>query len=103
MEFDRDDYEILLDDAGTVRIVVRTGGRPRIDVYAVILQARVEDHWRTVRLIDNHLDRHHMHRYHGGVNGEPEHFAYGAVREVIPQAIDYMREHYRPIIESWTP
>lgn len=103
MDFDRDPFEIPVDAAGRVRILVRTGGRPRIEVYAVVLQAMVEGEWRAVRLIDNHLDQHHMHRYDGSRKGAPEHFAYGTVHEVIPQAIRYMRDHYEPIIESWHP
>ena len=40
-----------------------------------------------MRLIDNHLDHHHMHRYDGREKSDPEHFANGTVNEVIPQAI----------------
>lgn len=81
MDFDRDPFEIPVDAAGRVRILVRTGGRPRIEVYAVRLQAMVD----------------------GSRKVTPEHFAYGTVHEVIPQAIRYMRDHYEPIIESWRP
>jgi hypothetical protein len=99
MDFDRDPVTIDLDES--VRILFRSGGRP-IDHYAVMLQVAVDDEWRTVRLIDNHLDYHHMHRYDGHEKGDPEHFAHGTVNEVIPQAIRYMRDHFQPIIHSWT-
>lgn len=99
MDFDRDPVTIDLDES--VRILFRSGGRP-IDHYAVMLQVAVDDEWRTVRLVDNHLDQHHMHRYHGQEKGDPEHFAHGTVNEVIPQAIRYMRDHFEPIIHSWT-
>jgi hypothetical protein len=42
------------------RILVRVGGRP-VQEYAVMLQIQLEQQWRTIRLIDNHLDQHHMH------------------------------------------
>jgi len=99
MDFDRD--PVTIDLGERVRILFRSGGRP-IDHYAVMLQVEFDGEWSTVRLIDNHLDHHHMHRYDGGEKSDPEHFAHGTVNEVIPQAIRYMRDHCQPIIDSWT-
>jgi hypothetical protein len=102
MEFNRDDYCIDLDRGKRVRILVRQGGHPQIRFYAVMLQLDVGSVWRTVRLIDNHLDHHHMHRYDGATKGESTLFAYGTPQQVIPQAIDYLRTNHRSIIEQWT-
>jgi hypothetical protein len=99
MDFDRD--PVTIDLSERARILFRSGGRP-IDHYAVMLQVEIDGEWHTVRLIDNHLDQHHMHRYDGHQKGGPEHFAHGTVNEVIPQAIRYMRDHFQPIIDSWT-
>lgn len=99
MEFDRAPFVRILPN-GTARVLVRTGGRP-IEHYAVMLQVIIDGEWATVRLIDNHLDQHHMHRYHGEVKDDPERFAHGAVNEVIPQAIRYLSDHHEAIIRSW--
>ncbi len=41
--------------------------------YSVVLLAREEGEWRTVRVYDNHLGVPHMHRYtHAGVKQDGE-------------------------------
>jgi hypothetical protein len=65
MQFDRDWVQRLSTDGA--RVIVRCGGRP-ITCYAVILEHRVsagpKPVWRAVCMIDNHMDRRHMHRPH---------------------------------------
>ena len=67
-----------------------------------MLQIRLEQQWRTIRLIDNHLDQHHMHRYHGSHKQPGEHFATGETRAVLPQAIHHLAETADATIDSWT-
>jgi hypothetical protein len=69
MRFDQE-FEIPLSRPDG-RILVRTGGRP-IKEYAVMLQVQFGERWRTIRLIDNHLDQHHVHRYDGLVKRQLE-------------------------------
>lgn len=84
------------------RIALRRGGRP-IREYAVKLQVRVGGEWVAIRLIDNHLNRHHMHRYtRDRGKQDPEHFPTGTVNQAIPVAIEYFQSAYRSIIQSWT-
>ena len=70
--------------------------------YAVMLQVQFAGRWATLRLIDNHLDQHHMHRYDGLDKQQPgTHFAVGPARSVLPDAIRYLVETADPIIDSW--
>lgn len=88
------------DDA---RVLVRTGGRPAT-AYAVLLQLEVYGQWTTIRLIDNHLDEHHMHRYGGSSKRQPgERFADGKIEEVLPKAIAHLVGVANSIIDSWKP
>lgn len=99
MQFDRE-FEIPLSLAHP-RVLVRTGGRPT-HTYAVLLQIEHHEQWTTVRLIDNHLDRHHMHRYDGHNKQDTEQFAVGDVSKVLPEAIRYLTETASAaIICSW--
>jgi hypothetical protein len=99
MRFDRE-FVIPL-ERPDARVLVRTGGRPAT-VYAVLLQLRVRGRWTTIRLIDNHLDEHHMHRYDGSNKLQPgESFADGRIEEVLPKAIKHLVGSANSIIESW--
>lgn len=99
MRFDHE-FEIPLSRADA-RILVRMGGRP-VQEYAVMLQVQLAEQWRTIRLVDNHLDQHHLHRYDGPSKQQPgEYFAVGEVRTVLPQAIRYLVETADSIIDSW--
>ncbi|MGH2880966.1 MAG: hypothetical protein ACRDK4_15335 [Solirubrobacteraceae bacterium] len=98
MQFDRE-FEIPL-WLTHARVLVRTGGQP-IHTYAVLLQIEHDEQWTTVRLIDNHLDRHHMHRYDGDSKQDAEQFAVGDVSKVLPDAICYLTKTASAIILSW--
>lgn len=58
--------------------------------------------WEEVRLFDNHLDHHHMHRY-TRLQGKqpPETFHPGPVNAAIPAAIEHLKANSEVIIESW--
>jgi len=59
-------------------------------------------HADRIRLIDNHLDEHHMHRYDGPNKQQPgERFATGEPRVVLPQAIRHLLEGADATISSW--
>ncbi len=99
MQFDRE-FAIPLDRVDA-RVLVRVGGRPATD-YAVLLQLEVQGRWTTIRLIDNHLDEHHMHRYDGPTKRQPgERFAAGKLEEVLPKAIEHLVGSATSIIEAW--
>lgn len=67
-----------------------------------MLQVQLAEQWRTIRLVDNHLDQHHLHRYDGFIKQQPgEHFAVGEARAVLPQAIRHLIEAADSIIDSW--
>ncbi len=68
-----------------------------------MLQLRVGGAWRTIRLIDNAHDRHHMHRFAGETKLEGVPFAVGDPREVLPAAIAYLARAADSIIASWSP
>lgn len=68
---------------------------------AVMLQVRIEGRWRTVRLLDNAHGEHEMHRYTGSEKQAAERFAHGSVREVAPQAIDYLESSWEEIARAW--
>lgn len=99
MHFDHE-FEIPLHRADA-RIVVRMGGRP-LREYAAMLQLEIDGRWTTIRLIDNHLDEHHMHRYDGPNKQQSgERFATGEPRVVLPQAIRHLLEGADATISSW--
>jgi hypothetical protein len=81
MEFDRE-WIVPLEQEG-IRILVRHGGRP-MTRYAAMLQTLRDGQWRTIRLIDNAHDTHHMHRYAGD-------FKRDAVRLELAILVTYSR------------
>ncbi len=91
--------EIAVSDLVTVRF--SQSGRP-IERYSVVLLTLDDDGWRTVRVYDNHLGPHHMHRYtRSGGKQEPEAFHAGTTNEAIPAAIAHLKAHWEAIIKSW--
>lgn len=98
MEFDHE-WTVPLEREG-VRILVRHGGRPMTH-YAAMLQILHDGQWRTIRLIDNAHDTHHMHRYAGDLKRDAVSFGAGDPRDVLPKAVAYLIRASGSIIESW--
>ena len=57
-------YERIIEIRIIDGILVRLShsGRP-IERYSVVLMAVIDGVWETIRIYDNHLGTHHMHRY----------------------------------------
>jgi hypothetical protein len=98
MEFDHE-WIVPLEREGA-RILVRHCGRP-MTRYAAMLQILREGQWRTIRLIDNAHDSHHMHRYTGNLKQDAVPFGVGDPRDVLPKAVAYLVRASGSIIESW--
>jgi hypothetical protein len=96
-------YERTIEIAVADGVLVRfsQSGRP-IEHYSVVLLLMIDGDWQTVRVYDNHLGTHHMHRYtaSSGKQG-PEAFHAGATSEAIPAAIAHLKAHWEAIIQSW--
>jgi len=76
-------------------------GRP-IERYAVILLIYVDGVWREVRLFDNHMGAHHMHRYTPNQGKqEPETFHPGPINVAMAAAIEHLKAHWEAIIQPW--
>jgi hypothetical protein len=96
-------YERTIDIAVSEAVIVRfsQSGLP-IERYSVVLLTLHDDTWETVRIYDNHLGSHHMHRYtRSGGKQEPEAFHGGTTNEAIPAAIAHLKAHWEAIIKSW--
>ena len=91
--------ELALADGVLVRF--SQSGRP-IERYSVVLLALVDGTWETIRVFDNHLGSHHMHRYtRSGGKRAPEQFHSGPTNHAIPAAIAHLRAHWEAIIQAW--
>jgi hypothetical protein len=96
-------YEQAVDIGLADGVIIRYSwsGRP-IARYAVVLLVLVDGVWEEVRLYDNHLDDHHMHRYTRSQGKQPpETFHSGPVNAAIAAAIAHLKAHWEAIIESW--
>ena len=96
-------YERTIEIQVKEGVVVRLSqsGRP-IERYSVILLALIDGVWETIRVYDNHLGTHHMHRYTRKGGKQPETpFHEGSTNEAIPAAIAHLKAHWEAIIESW--
>jgi hypothetical protein len=96
-------YERTIDIEIVDGVLIRfsQSGRP-IERYSVVLLVFENDDWQTVRLYDNHLGTHHMHRYTRKAGKQPEvAFHEGSTTEAIPAAIDHLKAHWEAIIASW--
>jgi hypothetical protein len=92
---------VEFDLADGVIIRFSRSGRP-IERYAVVLLILAGGRWHEVRLFDNHLGDHHVHRYTRSQGKQPpEAFHPGPVNEAIPAAIEHLKNHWEAIIESW--
>jgi hypothetical protein len=96
-------YERTVEIAVAAGVAVRfsQSGRP-IERYSVVLLRPVGGAWQTVRVYDNHLGAHHMHRYtSSGERQGPETFHAGTTNEAIAAAIAHLKAHWPAIIQSW--
>jgi hypothetical protein len=96
-------YERTIDIAINDRALVRFSysGRP-IQRYSVVLLAFEDDAWQTIRVYDNHMGRHHMHRYTRQGGKQPEApFHDGPTNEAIPAAVGHLKAHWEAIVEAW--
>jgi hypothetical protein len=96
-------YEQAVDIELAEDVIIRYSwsGRP-IARYAVVLLVLVDGVWEEVRLFDNHLDDHHMHRYTRLQGKQPaETFHPGPANAAIPAAIEHLKANSEAIIESW--
>jgi hypothetical protein len=96
-------YERTIDIDLVDGVIVRfsQSGRP-IERYSVILLVFADDAWHTVRVYDNHLGTHHMHRYTRSEGKQaPESFHAGPITQAIPAAIAHLKAHWEAIIQSW--
>lgn len=96
-------YERSVDLAVSEGTVVRfsQSGRP-IDRYSVVLLTFADGAWQTVRVYDNHLGTHHMHRYTRSEGKQDlEEFHPGPTTQAIPAAIAHLKAHWEAIIQSW--
>ena len=91
--------EVALADDVLIRF--SRSGRP-IERYAVVLLLRIDGDWQEVRLFDNHLGTHHMHRYtpeEGKQDAEV--FHPGPVNAAMGAAIEHLKSHWEAIVQPW--
>jgi hypothetical protein len=70
--------------------------------YSVVLLAREEGEWRTVRVYDNHLGVPHMHRYtHAGVKQDGEKTDEATASAGYNLALQQVRTGFQEMIEGW--
>lgn len=95
------DYRYLLADDAEVVVELRTE-RGQIDSYSVVLLARENDEWRTVRVYDNDLGMPHMHRYSRAGEKQPrEKTPCTTTSEGYNMALDCVRDGFREMIIGW--
>lgn len=84
-----------------IKVQFNQSGRP-IERYSVLLRIFLDEEWQPVRLYDNHLGTHHMHRYtRSDGKQESMRFHAGPTNEAIPAAIAHLKLHWEAILESW--
>ncbi len=96
-------YEQTVEWALAEGVIVRfsRSGRP-IERYAVLLLVFVDDRWQEIRLFDNHLGGHHMHRYNLIDGKQPsEAFHSGPTNAAIAAAIEHLKAHWEAIVQPW--
>jgi hypothetical protein len=96
-------YEHTVEWAIADGVAVRfsRSGRP-IGRYAVLLLVEIDGDWQEVRVFDNHLDHHHMHRYTRTEGKQPaETFHPGPTNAAIAAAIEHLKNHWEAIIQPW--
>jgi hypothetical protein len=91
--------ELAVADGVSVRF--SQSGRP-IERYSVVLVLVVDGIDQTVRVYDNHLGTHHMHRYtREGGKQSPETVHQGTTNEALAAAIAHLKANWPTIVQSW--
>jgi hypothetical protein len=91
---------LLAHDAEIVVELITEHGK--VGRYSVVLLAREEGEWRTVRVYDNHLGVPHMHRYtHAGVKQDGEKTDEATASDGYNIALQRVRAGYQEMIEGW--
>jgi len=91
---------LLSHDAEIVGELITEQGR--VVSYSVVLLAREEGEWRTVRVYDNHLGVAHMHRYtHAGVKQDGEKTNEATASDGYNIALQQVRNGFQEMIEGW--
>lgn len=95
------DFRYLLSqDAEIVVELITEQGK--ISSYSVVLLAREEGEWRTVRVYDNHLGVPHMHRYtRGGIKGDGEKAGQASPSDGYNAALEQVRTGFQGMIDGW--
>lgn len=92
-------YLLAHDAEIVVELVTEQGQTSR---YSVVLLAREEGEWRTVRVYDNHLGVPHMHRYTPtGVKEDGEKTGEPTASDGYNIALQRVREGFQEMIEGW--
>lgn len=91
---------LLAHDAEIVVELITEHGK--VGRYSVVLLAREEGEWRTVRVYDNHLGVPHMHRYtHAGAKQDGEKTDEATASDGYNIALQQVRTGYQEMIEGW--
>lgn len=91
---------LLAHDAEIVVELITEHGK--VGRYSVVLLAREEGEWRTVRVYDNHLGVPHMHRYtHVGAKQDGEKTDEATASDGYNIALQQVRAGYQEMIEGW--
>jgi hypothetical protein len=96
------DYRLLLDH--DAELVVRfLTERREVLIYRVVLLAIRDGAQHTVRVFDNAHGRNDMHRYRQGDKQPAETFSEATPGEAMREAIRWVLDSYREMIETWQP
>jgi hypothetical protein len=96
--------EVLDEVAPGVRVRYRRSEPPPPYTYAITLELKEEDTWRTARLWDNadDVNEHHVHRYtQQEGKGDPEILEFKSVNEAMAAAKKEARERWAEIVRQW--
>lgn len=96
--------EVLDEVEPGVRVRYRRSEPPPPYTYAITVEVKEEEDWRTVRLWDNadDVNEHHMHRYtqHEGKQN-PEILRFGSINEAMATVKKEALERSAEIVRQW--
>lgn len=92
-------YLLAYDAEIVVELITEHG---KISRYSVVLLAREEGEWRTVRVYDNHLGVPHMHRYtRAGEKRDGDKTGETTASDGYNIALQQVRKGFQEMIEGW--